>query len=280
MAGKAYRIAGAKSETSSALPTNVVAVVIKGTPYECRVVTIADTGNIGCRHDKVARSLAKAKRENRLLSVRVNEACEDPRGIDCALWEQLPKVSVPLAPVPLEAQPNEYIRTAWAGRRYGLLKEVQATAARFCGRLSVCLEWPGSAERYDEFPDGAGIYFPASGEGCRPMRIGSPADPSRLWLWRDRVAVRGSEPTVRAVLAIGAGAFRPIAAPSTGPAAIDEVTAASADAGGMRRVVISGDERFAGAARMGVVIWQGANEERAGLASVTHEWATLSGEAS
>lgn len=211
-------------------------------------------------------------------AVKVNEVSADPQGLRCSLWEQLPRVEIALAPVPLEAQPNEYIRTAWKDRRYGLLGWVRVAAACFGGRLSMCLEWPGSAEPCDEFPDGAAVFFPGFAGASPPITIGSPSEPVRLWLWRDQVALRGSSATARALLALGPGSFRPVDAPAGASAASDMLTAESADAGGMRRVVISGDERIAAAGRMGIVLWAGANEERAGLGSVTHEWVQLSGE--
>ncbi|MHB8490890.1 MAG: DOMON domain-containing protein [Solirubrobacteraceae bacterium] len=203
--------------------------------------------------------------------IQVIDVGEDPRDPCGAVWEDLPAEVLTLAPVPLEAQPNEYIRTAWAGRPYGRVGEVRAAAARFGERLSVHLEWRDDAEPNVEFPDGAGVFFPDPDDESSPATIGTRPKAVRLWAWRERLAVQGSLAAGRELLANGPGVFRP-----AGPTPNAELVVESALAEGSWRVVMTGDERAATGGRAGIVVWDGSNEERAGIGAVTHEWVGLS----
>ncbi len=212
--------------------------------------------------------------------MRVPEITDDPLQPADAAWRELSSQTVPLVPVPLESQPNEYIRTAWEGRPYGRVGEVQVAAARHGERLFVRLEWADAAEPNTEFPDGAGVFFPDSADDGPPVTIGSRAAPVRLWAWRDRLVVQQDLPAVRDLVASGPGVFQPVGPrpepdPDERPGGPSEVSTGWALADGRWAVVVSGNVGAAASGRMGVVVWDGSNEERAGIGAVTPSWVPL-----
>ena len=87
-----------------------------------------------------------------------------------------------------------------------------------------------------------------------------------------------SLPAARALVASGPGVFRPFSEPDKpGPAPIDPALGAVSHREGPRwAVVISGvAASVADPGRLGVAVWDGGNDERAGIAAVTHEWIAL-----
>lgn len=222
--------------------------------------------------------------------MHVPQLGEDHLRPDAAAWRSLPADTVPLVPVPLDAQPNEYIRTAWSQRPYGGVREVRVTAARHSERLFVRLEWACSQEPNGEFLDGAGVFFPQPGHDDPPLTIGSRSSPVRLWAWHDRLAVQQALPPVTELVARGPGVFRPLSSGAdpeiddSGRHAQDlpgedvepqEVSGESERSEGRWTVVLSGSVTASSAARMGIVVWDGANEERAGIGAVTPSWVPL-----
>jgi DMSO reductase family type II enzyme heme b subunit len=199
---------------------------------------------------------------------------DDPGDPGAPVWEGVPSEKVTLGPVPLDAQPNEYIRTSWASRPYGSVREVQVAAAKWGDTLFVRLEWTGSGAEKREFTDGAGVFFPTAEAEDGPTTMGSRAAPVRLWLWRERLAVQAALPAATDLVSRGPGVFRP----SEGGAASARVDAVSAQAERAWTVVLSGPAGTGD--RMGVAVWDGANEERAGIGAVSSEWIALDGNAS
>lgn len=178
-----------------------------------------------------------------------------------AAWSGADSATISLAPVPLDAQPTEYIRTKWADVSYGNVSEVTVAAAHDGSQAWVRLEWADSSEPNTEFPDSAAVYFPADGD-APAATIGADGSPVNLWFWRDGAAEG------RDLTATGPGRFRPRADGAVGVAAALE--------GGRWSVVLShsiGDLREAG--RLGVAVWDGSNEERAGIGAATPEWVSL-----
>ena len=199
-------------------------------------------------------------------------------------WSGLDRVTLPLAPVPLERQPNEYIRRTWSDRAYGTVREVEVAAAAQGDRLFVRLEWADSEIPNTEFLDGAGVFFPDPDDEESPEGIGSRAAPVRLWAWRDRMPVQQALPAARELLASGPGVFHPYPVTSSdgdegvqagGGSSSTGVAAMSARSDGRWAVVLSGELSAARSGRMGVVVWDGSNEERAGIGAVTQAWVPL-----
>ena len=177
-----------------------------------------------------------------------------------AAWADAESVTVALGPIALEAQPTEYIRVKWADRPYGTVPEVRVAAAHDGGRLAVRLEWADSETPTAEFPDAGAVYFPTDGDA--PVATVGAADAAvRLWYWQADLA------DARSLEGRGPGVFRPTGA--------DGVTAAAVLERGRWAVVLTGELGDASAARLGVAVWDGANEERAGLGAVSSEWIPL-----
>ena len=169
-------------------------------------------------------------------------------------WSSVSATAVALAPVPLAAQPTEYIREAWAKRAYGKTAEAKVAAATDGQQLYVRIEWPDDAAPNGEFQDAAGAVL---GDGALGT-LGSAAAPVSLWYWEN-----------------GRGALDLV---SKGPGVVSKaggaVSGAGAMNGGKWAVVVSGPASAA-KGKLGVAVWNGSNEERAGLAAVSREWLTL-----
>lgn len=177
-----------------------------------------------------------------------------------AAWSGADSASISLAPVPLDAQPTEYIRTAWADRSYGNVSDVTVAAAQSGGRAYVRLEWADSEAPNVEFEDAAAVYFPADGD-APAATIGSPDAAVGIWYWMARLAA------ARSLVGTGPGAFRPSG--SNGVAATANLD------GGRWAVVLEGDAGALSSGKLGVVVWDGSNEERAGIGAATPEWIPL-----
>lgn len=172
-------------------------------------------------------------------------------------WSAIASEDVSLAPVPIDSQPTEYIRTKWANLPYGNVSTVKMAAAHDGVTAWVRLEWSATVAERNEFPDGAGLYCP-NGEGASAATIGSAEAPVDLVVWH---AGRGA----RALRATGPGCFRPV----------EDGAAAQAvqPAPGRWSVVFAQQlDAVRTAGRIGVVVWDGACEERAGIGAATPDW--------
>lgn len=195
------------------------------------------------------------------------------------LWERVPHAHAALSPVPLDAQPNAYIRTAWAARPYGRVGAVEIACAEHAGELFVRLSWQRPTEPpppgptpvggpSGEFPDGAGVYFAPVGSSAPAATIGAADAPLVLWRWRDRLEGEQAPPAAW-LCARGPGVFRP--EPDAPP-----LEAAARLDGGRWTVVLAGPLAPLGElAGIGAVVWDGANDERAGIGAATAEWMDL-----
>lgn len=171
-------------------------------------------------------------------------------------WAAVPADTISLSPVALDAQPNAYIQTAWSNRAFGTTPEVSVAALCEDECLYVRLEWDDDPSANGEFADAAGLLL---GEG-NLATLGSAEDPLELWYWAED---RGQP---LALIAQGPGVFS--RNPNIG---LDAV--ASLDAGRWRVVLAGPLASLTAHHRLGVAIWNGSNEERAGLAAVS-SWLT------
>ncbi|MFQ5380416.1 MAG: ethylbenzene dehydrogenase-related protein [Dehalococcoidia bacterium] len=181
---------------------------------------------------------------------------EDPAG---AGWKDVAGETVGLSPVPLEEQPNAYIQETWKDRPYGQTAEAKVAAASDGERLYVRLEWKDDGAPNGEFHDAAGAMFPRSGGGA-VRSMGSSDSPVGMWFWED-------------------GRSEALEIESSGPGVFKrqpgDVSGAGALSDGVWSVVLSGPVNVASAGGLGVAVWNGSNEERAGLAAVSREWISL-----
>lgn len=197
---------------------------------------------------------------------------------------------VELATVPLADQQSRYIRTAWADRPYGSVRDVQAQAAHDGERLYLRLEWssptlearaaeenplPNPIEGPDAFPDSVAVMFPSSDDAELDTK-GSEEAPVEIWRW-----VEGAPETVEDLLATGLGTLRPAAGNGNG----NGLVARSGSEGTRWQVVfgcpLAAEPEVApklapgGATRLALAVWAGGNQERAGIKSYSQRWIDL-----
>ncbi|MGB4864169.1 MAG: ethylbenzene dehydrogenase-related protein [Tepidiformaceae bacterium] len=189
-------------------------------------------------------------------------------------WHAAQEIEAPLEPTPLEAQPSAYVRTAWADRKHGATPSVRAAAAVADGVLHVRLRWAALNPRpaitdNNVFADACALLFPLDGMTAELSTMGDEAHPVQAWHWRAGTAV-------------------PFVVEATGLATTTRLPnpqAVSVEAvwnGGEWSVVLSRALDAPGvplrpgtSVPLGIAIWQGALEERAGLASHTPRWLAL-----
>lgn len=172
-------------------------------------------------------------------------------------WANVEKQSVPLGAVALEKQPTAYIREAWAAKPYAQTKSVDVAAASDGERLYVRLEWADDARPNGEFQDAAGAMF---GSGALAT-MGDESAPLDLWYWEH-------------------GRDAALNLSSRGPGVVTKQDNSNVDAhaalnGGRWSVVLSGPAASAASGRLGVAVWNGSNDERAGLGAVSQDWLAL-----
>jgi len=169
-------------------------------------------------------------------------------------WSSVAAEAVALAPVALAAQPTEYIRVAWANRPYGKTAEAKVAAASDGSKLYVRVEWADDAKPNTEFQDAVGAVL---GDGSLAT-LGDANSPLTLWYWENgRGALN--------LTAKGPGIFSKAGA---------GVTGTGANGNGKWAAVLSGPASAA-KGKLGVAVWNGSNEERAGLAAVSRAWLAL-----
>jgi DMSO reductase family type II enzyme heme b subunit len=177
-----------------------------------------------------------------------------------ATWSSAAAETVKLGAIPVASQPTAYIREAWAKKAHGTTSSAKVAAASDAGRLFVRIEWADDAKANGEFPDGAAVVFPGSGNGAVET-LGSAAAPVGLWCWQ-----QGRNEALE-IESHGPGVFRKQAS--------DGIKATSALESGRWSVVLSGPATAAKGGKVGVVVWNGSNEERAGLGAVSQGWLGL-----
>ncbi len=175
-------------------------------------------------------------------------------------WNSVETVSVSLAPVALEAQPTEYIRESWKDRNYGQTAEANIKAASDGQRLYLRVEWADDPAPNREFQDACSAIFPTNGSGVLAT-LGNAEKPLALWFWED-------------------GRAGPLRLISSGPGVVKKDAEATLSANGLLAdgrwsVVLSGPAEITEKRKVALAVWNGSNEERAGLAAVSQEWLPL-----
>lgn len=188
---------------------------------------------------------------------RTDNPAKDLIDPSAAVWRDLASEKVSLSPVPLEAQPNAYIRTSRADRPYGKTAEAKASAVGNGTQLFVRLEWQDDAKPNTEFGDSAAVL---TGTGQTIETLGSDSEPLNMWRWSsDRKA---------GLSLISKGPGVVVKNPDV------EVSTAANLGDGRWSVVLSGPMSQVADSQIGIAIWNGSNDERAGLAAVSG-WLSL-----
>jgi len=182
-------------------------------------------------------------------------------------WERAPMTHLSLRGTEARAQPSAYVRTAWAGKRIGAVRSLSVQAANNRQSLFFRLEWADATHNPDYgdgsvFPDAAAVLFPMKRQ--TPLnQMGTPAAGIQAWYWRANHADFGE-----------ALALHGFATEERQPGPPVLTSASWSD--GRWRVVI-GAPLAAGSPTEAVAfaVWEGSNQERAGLHSYSPEWQEL-----
>lgn len=184
-------------------------------------------------------------------------------------WNGVAPTSVDMAAAPLGMQPKAYIQASWADRPYGLCDTISVASVHDGKRLALFLRWHDATEDRGEgegFSDSAAIAMPLRG---RPplMEMGAPDAPIHILQWRAR------KDEIRSVTASGLGSSRP------GPTLGLSVRSLWRD--NIWRIVMVRDLIAPGEgltltpgtpAAIGFAVWDGANQERAGIKAMSIDW--------
>lgn len=192
-----------------------------------------------------------------------------------AEWASAPQETLALEPTPVGSQPSQYVINAWKDRPYGLVGGLQVAAAHNGEALFFRLGWPDESEDReiadtDRFADAAAVLIPVRRDA--PLQsMGSPEQPVSAWYWRAdmdaplTVSASGLGTTVRhANGALSAAALREgrdWRVVVSRPFKVEDDTLVPLHRGMTTKVAFA--------------VWQGSNQERAGIKAVTPDWRPL-----
>ncbi|NIB41503.1 hypothetical protein HBA55_18010 [Pseudomaricurvus alkylphenolicus] len=196
-------------------------------------------------------------------SIKQLDPWRDPKA---DLWRGVEVESVPLMATPLPMQPTEYIREKWKEKPYGQTPSVDVQVVRDEREIAFHLSW-FSGSKHGK--DAAAIALPVKGNPILVM-MGSRTDPIHFLHWRN-----DGKP-VRSTFSEGIGSTRP------GAEVLPGAEAHWSD-GRWRLVITRALGRDAEVAplipgqptKVGFAIWNGANDERAGLKAFSIDWKEL-----
>jgi DMSO reductase family type II enzyme heme b subunit len=183
-------------------------------------------------------------------------------------WERAPREHLALRGSEAAAQPSAYVRTAWAGKRIGAVRSLSVQAAHNRQNLFFRLEWADPTHNPDYgdgtvFPDAAAVLFPMNGEA--PLSsMGSAGAGINAWYWRANRPEHGE-----------ALAFHGFATEELQPGPPVVNSARWAD-GRWQLVIGAPLANGAPGDAVAFAVWEGGNQERAGLHSYSPQWLDLS----
>ena len=216
-----------------------------------------------------------------MLVQRIDATSEELLDPGSAPWRVAKANKMVLSPTPLEMQPTEYVRVSRKGRPYGTLSSMRVSALHNGSDVFFRLVWQddsadGKIADIDQFVDAAAVLFPVNGDAPL-LGMGAKGQPVNAWLWR----ADWEQP-------------KNISAEGMGTTQRREDPALASNARHTRRrwnVVLSrslngkgapeGTVALApgGASKVAFAVWQGANQERAGIKAFSLDWQELQIEA-
>lgn len=188
-------------------------------------------------------------------------------------WVRVPVAQVEMIPTPLQMQPTEYIRKSWENKRYGQPPQLEVASVHDGEMWALRATWKGSGPGERNFPDALAIALPVRNFPVLAL-MGAKDAPIHYLRWSTR------KEGLHSLLATGIGLSQP------GPDL--KCAAQAASEGTTWRLVIA---RALGGSRdiaplvagkktgVGFALWQGGNEERAGIKAFSVDWAELELEA-
>jgi DMSO reductase family type II enzyme heme b subunit len=199
----------------------------------------------------------------------------DPKG---QAWNKAPSATVVLSPTPLEMQPTDYVRASWKGRPYGSnASSMQVSTVHNGQEIFFRLQWNDESLEdkiadINQFVDAAAVLFPIV-EDAPLIGMGTKGKPVNAWLWR------ADWERPKNVAAQGMGTTQRREDP--------ELAATALHARGRWDVIVSrslnGKSSPAGtvsltpgtASKVAFALWQGGNQERAGIKAFSPDWQEL-----
>lgn len=188
-------------------------------------------------------------------------------------WRSMEVEAITLKPTPIASQPSLYVQAKFGDRPYGVTSPLSVSAVHSGDSIYVRLSWEddtndSAISDTDRFPDAAAVLFPIFADA--PLTsMGSPDQPIHAWLWR-------------------ADSESPLVVDATGFGLTARATDSALRASALYRqntwsVVISRPFaetsvrglRLGSTAKVAFAVWQGSNEERAGIKAATLEWQAL-----
>jgi len=188
-----------------------------------------------------------------------------------ACWQRAIGVELQMSPSPMGMQPTDAIRAQWKDRSYGRVATARLDALHNGSILAFRLEWADARadekiRDNDQFVDAAAVMLPSAPK-APILLMGQKGAPVNAWLWRADEGAQG-----RNIVAEGIGTTRTVA-PGT-------VSCGQRWRNGHWSLVIAralaldtpepvAQLRPGGRVPYGVAIWEGGNQERAGIKSFT-----------
>ncbi|HJP41257.1 MAG TPA: hypothetical protein QGF35_06075 [Dehalococcoidia bacterium] len=188
-------------------------------------------------------------------------------------WSEVEEAELALEPTPLEKIPSAYVQRSWASRNHGFVKSVNMAAAVVGDDLLVRLRWRAPDPKMNitdinVYPDACALLFPLDSKDADLGTMGSRQQPACGWHWR-----AGAD-SAFVITAQGLGSVARVA---------DQGLEASAAWAGdewhvlFRRPISDSHPAITAGASVpvGVAVWTGTLEERAGLKSHSPQWHKL-----
>jgi DMSO reductase family type II enzyme heme b subunit len=196
---------------------------------------------------------------------------------DNPVWARAGEDPLQMIGTPAGLQPTAAIRNTWLSKKIGAVEHVQVRAVHNGELLAFRLAWDDptlndSLTDTTSFQDAAAIAFPASPDAAAAT-MGAPGAAVNAWHWRADEKDGG-----RQVVAEGLGTTR-----SVDPS---KVHTSGAWKGGRWRVVIARGLQMETSepviqlepgqiTRYAVAVWNGAQQERAGIKGFSGDWREL-----
>ncbi len=216
-----------------------------------------------------------------MLVKRIDATSEDLLDPGGSPWQRVRSSKTVLSPTPLEMQPSEYIRVSWKGRPYGKAPSMQVTGLHNGREIFFKLVWSddtadGKIADIDQFIDSAAVLFPIAGDA--PLfGMGAKDKPVNAWFWRadweqpKNIAAEGmgttqrrDDPALSSSARHRRGRWEVVLSHSMNGRRSPKGTAAL-KAGTVSKVAFA--------------VWQGGNQERAGVKAFSPDWQELEIEA-
>lgn len=191
-------------------------------------------------------------------------------------WEKVQAKRVRLSPTPLDRQPSEFVKVVGDTWDYGATARLMVKSVHNGKEIFFRLEWEDPTKDNglsDTFPDGAGLLFPLKIDA--PIdTMGSKEEPVNAWYWR------ADKEGGRNITAAGLGSTQETANSRTK----SRISTRAQWKDGRWSLVIGRSLKVddtavqleaGGATKVGFAVWQGSNQERAGLKAFSNSWLDL-----